>query len=220
MRRARLAALAFALVALAACAGGTSTAETAITPTPAPDSTTTSTTAPPTTSPTNVTNSAASTTEAPAPTTIAVDDQVRAAYDDRYNGYWACLRAPLACDTSYVLEGSGSADALQATMQGLADRGRFVGDDDVGYYVIEAISVAGDTATVTACWWSTAVLYTGPADPTRPVSPDNPPTVVNDTPDSGRQTDQFVLTNSRWLLVSSQILDEGSETNSCPPPNS
>jgi hypothetical protein len=219
MRRVRLAALAFALVALVACADDTTTAETTTTPAsavPEPGSTTTSTTAPPTTA----VAAGAITTDASTSTTIPVEDEVRAAYDERYHGYWACLRAPLACDTSYVLEGSGSAEALQVTMQGLADRGRFVGDDDVGYYVIESINVDGDQATVTACWWSTAVLYTGPADPTRPIGPDNPPTVVNDTPDSGRQADRFVLVNGRWLLVGSEILDEGSETNSCPPQNS
>jgi hypothetical protein len=188
MWRARLAASTVALASLTACVGDDTTADVTAAPTSTIESTTsitTPSTAPPTTTPTT------DTTPPPSAPTIPLDDQIRAAYDERYHGYWACLRAPLECDTSYVLEGSGSATALQDTMQGLADRGRFVGDDDVGYYVIESITVNGDKATVTACWWSTAVLYTGPADPSRPIGPDNPPTIVNDTPGSARLTDTF-----------------------------
>ena len=62
------------------------------------------------------------------------------------------------------------------TMQALADRGRYVGEEDPGYYVIESITVGADgtTAEVVSCWWSTGVLYGPPVDRLRPVGPDNP----------------------------------------------
>ncbi len=70
------------------------------------------------------------------------------------------------------------------TMQALADRGRYVGEEDPGYYVIESITVGADgtTAEVMSCWWSTGVLYGPPVDRLRPVGPDNPATLVNNTP--------------------------------------
>ena len=69
-------------------------------------------------------------------------------------------------------------------MQALVDRGRYVGEEDPGYYVIESITVGpdGTTAEVVSCWWSTGVLYGPPVDPNRPVGPDNPATLVNNTP--------------------------------------
>ena len=65
-------------------------------------------------------------------------------------------------------------------MQALVDRGRYVGDEDPGYFVIESITVGADgtTAEVVSCWWSTGVLYGPPVDPSRPVGPDNPATLV------------------------------------------
>jgi hypothetical protein len=213
MWRARLAASTVALASLTACVGDDTTADVTAAPTSTIESTTTTSpsTAPPTTTPTT------DTTPPPSAPTIPLDDQIRAAYDERYHGYWACLRAPLECDTSYVLEGSGSATALQDTMQGLADRGRFVGDDDVGYYVIESITVNGDKATVTACWWSTAVLYTGPADPSRPIGPDNPPTIVNDTPGSARLTDTFRQDTSGYWRLAAASTQELSGEDECAP---
>ncbi len=73
---------------------------------------------------------------------------------------------------------------MQATMQALFDRGRYVGEEDPGYYVIESITVGldGTTAEVVSCWRSTAILYGPPVDPTRHVGPDNPATLANNTP--------------------------------------
>ena len=87
-------------------------------------------------------------------------------------------------------------------MQALADRGRYVGEEDPGYYVIESITVGADgtTAEVVSCWWSTGVLYGPPVDPSRPVGPDNPATLANNTPGSGT-TDSTVCCSwtTRWL---------------------
>jgi len=161
---------------------------------------------------------AATTTTTEAKRSIEeLEAEVAAAYELVYEGYWECLRSPLDCDTSWLVEGSGSAVAMQNTMQGLADRDRYVGDDPVGYFVIESIEFNDDQteATVVTCWWSTAVLYTTPVDPTRPPGPDNPPTVVNDTPSSGLQSEILQWIAGRWRAASGTLLDDGSSTDIC-----
>ncbi|CAN5506322.1 hypothetical protein BH23ACT3_BH23ACT3_24170 [soil metagenome] len=170
-----------------------------------------------TTTSTSTSTTSTTTTTLAAPTLDDLEAEVAAAYDEFYEGYWACLRSPLDCDTSWLVEGSGSAEAMQATMQALADRARYVGDDPVGYYVIESIEF-DDTlteATVTSCWWSTAVLYTTPIDPNRPPGPDNPPTVVNDIPGSGMQNDVLALVGREWRSNAGQLLDAGSLADVC-----
>lgn len=146
-----------------------------------------------------------------------IEAEIAAAYDEVYWGYWACLRSPLDCDVSWLAPDSGSSRAMQATMEALAERDRFVGDEDVGYYVIESIEIAdnGVEATVVTCWWSTAVLYTSPADPSRPAGPDNPPTIVNNTPGSSRQLDLLVRSNTSWQVQSSQGLESFDEEDVC-----
>ncbi|HWM22263.1 MAG TPA: hypothetical protein VNO51_21410, partial [Ilumatobacteraceae bacterium] len=149
-------------------------------------------TEPPTTSAptTTTTTTTTSTPTVPPPT---VEEQIAADYQLIYDGYWACLRAPLNCDTSWLVPGSGSEQAMTNTMQALVDRGRYVGEEDPGYFVIESITVApdGTTAEVMSCWRLTGVLYGPPVDPNRPVGADNLATLVNNTPGSGRQTDQL-----------------------------
>jgi hypothetical protein len=174
------------------------------------------TTATPTTS-ASTTTTIAPTTTAGVTATTSVEDELRLAYQRAYDGYWACLRAPLNCDTSWLVEGGPSAVAMQGTMQALADRARFVGPDDVGYFVIEHIAVdpSGERAEVTACWWSTAVLYGAPADPTRPAGPDNPPTIVNNTHSSGRQLDVFTEGAGAWQQREGELLDDGWEYDTC-----
>jgi hypothetical protein len=148
-----------------------------------------------------------STTE-PAPTTTVdpVRAEIEAAYEVRYQGYWACLRSPDGCDTSYLVADGPSAQAFASTLSDMRDLDVRVGDDPVGYYVIEEITIGADatTADVVACWWSTAVLYGPPADITRPEGPDNPPTIVNNTPGSRRQRDTLVMTDGTWLLWDAQ----------------
>lgn len=213
---------------LVGCSGGSDA-------TASPDPTDVTTTAAPTTTTptltTPATESVPPSTTMPEPTTtlsvnttaavttpLTPEDQVREAYQGIYDGYWACLRAPLACDTSWLLEGSPSAAAMTNTMQALVDRDRYVGDDDVGYYVIESIEFLDDaTAEVTACWWSTAVLYGAPIDPDRPAGPDNPATVVNNTPGSGRQVDRLTRDGAAWPLSSSESIDVGFREDVCRP---
>ncbi|HEX4982984.1 MAG TPA: hypothetical protein VFV63_14855, partial [Ilumatobacteraceae bacterium] len=183
MRRSTLAA-AVLVTTLCACSGDDSaddTTPTAVSDTsPAPSTTegvgVTDPTQPVTPAPTTTsTTTTTTTTTLPPPT---VEEQIAADYQLVYDGYWACLRAPLNCDTSWEMAGTESAIAMQATMQALADRGRYVGDEDPGYFVIESITVGSDgmTADVVSCWRSTAILYGPPVDDSRPVGPDNPAT--------------------------------------------
>jgi hypothetical protein len=164
---------------------------------------------------TATTTSTTSTTVAP----LTVEEQIAAAFQVFYDGYWACLRAPLNCDLSWLVPDSESANAMNSTMQALFDRGRYVGEEDPGYYVVETITVGADgtTAEVVTCWWSTAILYGPPVDDSRPVGPDNPATLVNNTHGSQRQVDRLRQIDNRWLLEGSDALDEGVEANTCPP---
>ena len=173
-----------------------------------------------TTSTTSTTSTvAATTTTTEAERSIEeLEAEVAAAYELVYEGYWECLRSPLDCDTSWLVEGSGSAVAMQNTMQGLADRDRYVGDDPVGYFVIESIEFNDDQteATVVTCWALTAVLYTTPADPSRPAGPDNPPTVVNDTPGSIRMIETLRSFGAdRWALFTARAENELTEIDQC-----
>ena len=165
------------VVALSACSGGDDDASDDPTTTdvsdPPPVTTeavepTDPTDSPTTTDPTTTTNTSTTTsTTVPTPT---VEEQIAADYQLIYDGYWACLRAPLNCDLSWLVPGSGSEQAMISTMQALADRGRYVGEEDPGYYVIESITVGADgtTAEVVSCWSSTACLYGPPVDPSSP----------------------------------------------------
>jgi hypothetical protein len=176
-------------------------------------------TQPPVTAAPTATSTSTTTTTSTTVPTPSIEEQIASDYQLIYDGYWACLRAPLNCDVSWLVSGSGSAETLQATMQALFDRGRYVGEEDPGYYVMESITVGldGITAETVSCWRSTAILYGPPVDPSRPVGPDNPATLANNTPDSGRQLDRLRLVDARWRVEGSDRLDEGSDTNVCPP---
>lgn len=185
----------------------TSTPSTSV---PVESSTTTST------SVTTTTMSTTTTTTVTVPPAVALEAEVAEAYEERYEGYWVCLRAPADCDFAYVFPNSGSDTGLRATIQGLLDRDRYVGPGDVGTYTIQSIDVEGDRAVVEACWWSTAVLYTTPVDPTRPASDENPPTVVSDTPLSAVLIDTLDRdAGGQWLLAGSEIVSEHPEENVC-----
>ncbi len=128
----------------------------------------------------------------PTPT---VEEQIAADYQLIYDGYWACLRAPLNCDMSWLVAGSGSEQAMNNTMQALADRGRYVGEEDPGYFVIESITVGpdGTTAEVVSCWRSTGVLYGPPVDPThtRSAPTTQPPSSTTHQAAADRPTGSF-----------------------------
>ena len=167
---------------------------------------------------TSTSTTTTSTTTTSAPPTV--EEQIAADYQLIYDGYWACLRAPLNCDMSWLVSGSGGEEGMINTMQALVDRGRYVGEEDPGYYVIESITVGADgrTADVVSCWRLTGVLYGPPVDPTRPVGPDNPATLVNNTPGSGRQTDKLILGESGvWQIDGSIYYDEVTNVNQCGP---
>jgi hypothetical protein len=224
MHKPTLAALAL-VVALGACSDDDSSDATTTdvsTPTSVTSSTdpvdVTDPTDPPSTSaPATTTTSTSTTTTVPPPT---VEEQIAADYQLIYDGYWACLRAPLNCDMSWLVPGSGSEQAMTNTMQALVDRGRYVGEEDPGYYVIESITVGADglTAEVVSCWWSTGVLYGPPVDDTRPVGPDNAATLVNNTPGSGRQRDELAQNaDGRWQVATSETFDNQANENQCAP---
>jgi hypothetical protein len=217
-------AAAVLVAALCACSGDDSTDDPTTTEvsesTPAPpttegvditDPTQPPATAAPTTTAATTTTTTTSTTLPPA----TVEEQIASDYQLIYDGYWACLRAPLNCDTSWLVPEHESALAMQATMQALFDRGRYVGDEDPGYYVIESITIGpdGTTAEVVSCWSSTAILYGPPVDPSRPVGPDNPATLANNSPDSARLLDRLSLVDTRWAQTGSDRLEDIE----CPP---
>lgn len=147
----------------------------------------------------------------------AVEKEVRAAYQHRYESYWDCLRSPMACDESYLWPAGEAAQHMRAVRTEMVARDRFVGPEKAGYQQIEGVRISADrlTAEVTACWWSTAVLYGAPIYPDLPVGPDNPSTHVTSTPEGGRQRDRFMRSGDRWLLVSTEALDAGFAQDPC-----
>ncbi|HEX4980128.1 MAG TPA: hypothetical protein VFV63_00435 [Ilumatobacteraceae bacterium] len=189
--------------------------------TPAPSTTEnidiTDPTEPPATAATTTTSTSTTTTSTTVPPPT-VEEQIAADYQLIYDGYWACLRAPLNCDMSWLVPGSGGEEGMINTMQALVDRGRYVGEEDPGYYVIESITVGDDgrTAEVVSCWSLTGVLYGPPVDPSRPVGPDNPATLANNTPGSAIQTDQLALDDSQWRLDATTAYEPTSDVNQCP----
>jgi hypothetical protein len=222
-----VAALFALVVSLGACSGDDSSdaatiappASTSASPTSDPvdptDPTQPPATDPPATVAVSTTTTSSTTTTAAPP---SVEEQIAADYQLIYDGYWACLRAPLNCDTSWLVPGSGSDDAMNATMQALVDRGRYVGEEDPGYFVIESITIDpdGTTAEVVTCWRLTGVLYGPPVDDTRPVGPDNPATIANNTPGSGRQRDLLVRSpEGGWQVESSDVFDSQENVNQC-----
>jgi len=147
----------------------------------------------------------------------AIEEEVRGAYQHRYESYWDCLRSPMACDESYLWPAGEAAQHMRAVRTEMVARDRFVGPEDAGYQHVEGVRISADrmTAEVTACWWSTAVLYGAPIYPDLPVDPDNPSTLVTSTPEGGRQRDRFMRSGDRWLLVSTEALDAGFAQDPC-----
>jgi hypothetical protein len=217
------------IAALCACSGDDDDSSDGATTTDVSESAP-ETTAPPTTETVDVTDptqpastAAPTTTSTPSTTSTTVpaptvEEQIAADYQLIYDGYWACLRAPLNCDLSWLVPESGSEQAMLNTMQALVDRGRYVGEEDPGYYVIESIAVGADgtTAEIVTCWRLTGVLYGPPVDDSRPVGPDNPPTIANNTPGSGRQTDSLVRSaDGTWGVETSDVHDSLTDVNQC-----
>lgn len=153
----------------------------------------------------------------PEPTTTAVlsgvDVEVHAATLGYYEYYWKCLRAPAGCEPGRVTgEGSTAFDDLSDVARTLLQNGLFVGGEDEGDIHIESIAADGDRATVTTCWWTTAVLYLqSPVQGDLPIAQDNPPT-------SGRQIYEVVRdpVDDVWRVErSDQVGDLAENVNQC-----
>lgn len=147
----------------------------------------------------------------------AIEQEIRLAYQRRYESYWDCLRSPIACDESYLWPAGEAAQHMQFVRNEMVARDRFVGPEDVGYLRIGNVKISADLrrSEVTACWWSTAALYGAPIYPDLPVGPDNPSTHVTSTPEGGWQRDRFIRSGDRWLLVSTEALDAGFAQDPC-----
>jgi hypothetical protein len=146
-----------------------------------------------------------------------VENELRASYEIRYVSYWECLRSPQDCDQSYLLPTGQAAQQISVVLNEMVLRDRFVGPEAVGYHTIESLWISSDQrrAEVTACWWSTAVLYGALVRPDLPAGPENPFTLVTSTPEGGRQKDRFVWSEGRWLLVATEALDAGFAQDPC-----
>ncbi len=151
------------------------------------------------------------------PPTFQIENEIRAAYTRRYAAYWECLRTPVDCDDSYLWPGGPAALHMAAVRAELVARDRHVGSEPIGYHKVEHIQIAADhrSAEVTACWWSTAVLYGAPIYSDRPPSVSNPLSLVTSTSEGGRQRDRFIIAEGAWLLVSSAALDQGFVEDPC-----
>lgn len=212
-----------AAAALSACSGGSDTGgttepppDTVVNTTVSTEPTATDTTTTESTTTTSTTTEPPPSTTEPAPTTTepSIEDQVRAAAFDAYDGYWECLRDPENCDVgSRNLPGSPAFDRFAETTDDLVAGGLYVGEEDVGYMVIESIEINDDYTAVTSCWWATAVLYLTP-----PIEGAEP-TIQNDLEESGRQIDEFVQDpeDGVWKIRQSEILTTTEGDNECPP---
>lgn len=138
---------------------------------------------------------------------------MKLAYLRLYDAYWACLRSPKTCDPNALTGSTGPARAaLTKTVGDLVSGGLFVGADDVGYVVVEAVKLTGpSTALVSSCWWDTGVLY-GP-----PAQPGGPPTIVNNAQATSKFQTTMTLEAGQWLTSEEQRTDHVEGQNQCPP---
>jgi hypothetical protein len=203
--------------ALASTCSAAAPAEIATNPTPV--TTSASPIGPPpremTSTPTEAITSPAEPLDSPLDSPLALE--IRSAYQTRYEAYWGCLRTPVDCDDSYLWPAGPAAQHMTTVRAELVARDRHVGSGPVGYHKVEQIQIAADLriADVTACWWSTAILYGAPIYPELPVSADNPLSLVSSTPEGGRQRDRFLRHEGSWFLVSSTPLDQGFAGDPC-----
>jgi hypothetical protein len=102
---------------------------------------------------------------------------------------------------------------MTRTVSELQQYGFYVGDEPYGYMVIESIEQKEDHTLVTTCWRLTGVLYLQP-----PIEGAEP-TIQNNTPGWGRETQQFVQdpADGRWKTRRGDTLEQGTGENLCPP---
>ena len=163
--------------------------------------------------PTSSSVAATTTTTTAAP---VVDHQqlVHAAYESYMAGYWACLRSPNDCDPSRLTASESPARrTLTKTVSDMRAANLRVGSDDVGYTVIESISVdpPSGRATVMTCNWDTAVLY-GP-----PARPGGAELVMNNVRETSRFRSVMYLEEGVWRLGEEHGVEEAEGVNTCPP---
>jgi hypothetical protein len=205
-----------AIVTLAACGSSKSSAATTSTTSSAATSVAVSsttavaanTTAIPTTTVAPVTTVAVTSTS----TTLAPDVEVKAQYLKFTESYWACLRAPKACDPATLTASTGPARvALTKTVTDLITADLFVGNDDPGYVTVEAVTVNEATALVMSCWWDTGVLYGPPAEA------GGPPIVMNNKQVTARFETTMAFDAGRWLTSEEKRVARVEGVNQCPP---
>jgi hypothetical protein len=206
-----------AIFTLAACNGskssaGTTTA-TSTTPTTSAISSTTTVAASTTATPTKTTVAPVTTVAVTSTsTTLAPDIEVKTQYLKFTESYWACLRAPKACDPATLTASTGPArGALTKTVTDLVGADLFVGNDDPGYVTVEAVTVNQSTALVTSCWWDTGVLYGPPAEA------GGPPIVMNNKQVTARFETTLAFEGGRWLTSEEKRVARVEGVNQCPP---
>lgn len=142
----------------------------------------------------------------------STNGDVEAAYADSVASYWACVRAPASCDVGAQTASSGSAKtALGRTVADLASGGLHIGPEDVGYTIVESVTVhhGGFRATVVACWWDTAVLY-GP-----PAQLGGAEVVMNNKQSTSRFESVMYFEDGRWLVGDERRLERVEGANGC-----
>jgi hypothetical protein len=168
-----------------------------------------------------VATDAPTTTEAPAPTTVApapptttvpVEDQVRADFDSARVAREQCSVDPTTCDYAAIAVPDSPIDAQMHEMVWMRVQLNVRTKPGFGQIqsTIESVTVAGDTAQLTVCAFDTAALF----EIHDPANPDDD-TVFDDMPYSTRSQWEMKLTNGRWLMVSNTELERGPDGALC-----
>ena len=212
IRLIRTAALLSLAACVAACSSDAATrpAVTAVDSTASPS---TSTTTVAQTSSTAAPTSVVTSTVAPSTSTLPSDADVKAGYEAYYSAYWACLRAPKSCQAGAFTASTGPARAaLTKTVSDLVAGDLLVGADDVGYMVVEKVTVTSPaSAVVSSCWWDTGVVY-GPS-----ATAGGDPVVVNDKRVTSRFDTTMTFEQGKWLTAEEVRTARVEGKNACPP---
>lgn len=214
--RARRATITALLLACACACSSPSTLPTSAETAPASTSATAITAVPPTATSTAL---EVPTSTSAAPTTTAVvpvdhEQLVRRSYEAFMAGYWTCLRSPTTCDPAVLTAlDSAAFRTLSDTLHDMRVGGFRIGADNVGYTVIESVTVdvSAGRATVMTCNWDTAVLY-GP-----PARAGGPEVVMNNKRLTTRFRSVMYLDAGAWKLGEEHGVESTEEVNTCPP---
>ena len=162
---------------------------------------------------TSTTSSTTSTATAPTVAAGPTEPVLAASYLSFVEGYRVCLRAPTKCDPAVLTASAGPARAsLTKTLADLVAGGFYMGDEDAGTVVVEAVKISGPTTVmVSSCWWDTGVLY-GP-----PAQSGGPPLIINDLQATSRFETTMTLEGGRWLTSEERRVSRVEGENQCPP---